>query len=991
VATRSKPRIAALLLWLVLACRPLAAAPADYEGLPILSVQLVPRAGQPLPLPADLALKPGSVYRAADARAAIERLFLSGRYATIAIDVTSAGAGLAVRILTDHTEFIGRVSAEGVSDAPIAAQIENSTKLDLGTPFSEDRVTAALTSIQSVLRDNGYYQAAVTPRFERVPEYSEVNITFQVELGPRARYEQPLIGGESGKAAEKLLNASRWRRWSVLPGFKQVTQARTQGGLERMRNSYHKQKRLMARVTLEDLEYHPVTNTLTPTVLADRGPKVEVKVDGARISHSRLKDLVPVFEEQSVDNDLLYEGERNLEQYLQSQGYFDARISHRRDAEAPSGPSRPANLQITFQADRGDRSKLVAVRIEGNRYFDTRTIRERMFLLPARLLSYRHGRFSQQYLERDKDSILNLYRANGFLDAKIDAVVDPSWTNRAGRVGVRIRITEGPQSFVEKLEIAGVSPALLADVSGLLLSLEGQPFSELNLSTDRDNILNYYYDHGYPDVQVETTFQKAGAQRLNVRYAVREGQRQFVRDVVIGGLNTTNYALVADRISLSPGEPLSRSAMVESQRRLYDLGIFAKVSTAIQNPDGLESEKYVLYQMEEARRWAFSFGFGAEIARIGGGGTTDLTQPSGGAGFSPRGSFGVTRYNLFGAGHSLGLQTQVSTILKRGVLTYQAPQFKGDDRFNLSFSALVDDSKNVRTFSSQRVEGSAQLGQRLSKASSLQYRLTYRRVSVDKDTLNITPQLIPLLSQPVRIGMVSSTFIQDRRDDPIESTRGIYNTLDVGVATRGLASQSSFFRLLGKNSTYYKVGDAIIARSITFGWINNFGSGEIPLPERFFSGGGSTHRGFPDNQAGPRDLTTGFPLGGTATLQHQLEYRFPLSGENIHGVFFHDMGNVFSSLDALSFRVKQRNLQDFDYMEHAVGFGVRYKTPIGPVRLDLAYSMNPPSFVGFKGTRDQLLFCGGPNPPTSVNCTGVYNVRQQLSHFQFHFSLGQTF
>jgi outer membrane protein assembly factor BamA len=155
---------------------------------------------------------------------------------------------------------------------------------------------------------------------------------------------------------------------------------------------------------------------------------------------------------------------------------------------------------------------------------------------------------------------------------------------------------------------------------------------------------------------------------------------------------------------------------------------------------------------------------------------------------------------------------------------------------------------------------------------------------------------------------------------------------------------------------------------------------EVPLAERFFSGGASTNRAFPENQAGPRDLETGFPLGGNAYLFTSEELRFPLYGDNLGGVFFHDMGNVYSSIGAINLRFWQLNRQDFDYAVHSFGFGVRYRTPIGPIRVDLSLSPDSPRFVGFSGTRDQLL-----------SGTGTPNVPQRINIFQFHFSLGQTF
>jgi outer membrane protein assembly factor BamA len=286
-----------------------------------------------------------------------------------------------------------------------------------------------------------------------------------------------------------------------------------------------------------------------------------------------------------------------------------------------------------------------------------------------------------------------------------------------------------------------------------------------------------------------------------------------------------------------------------------------------------------------------------------------------------------------------------------------------------------------------------QLSERLSKSITLLYRYTYRHVVVDESTLKISPYLIPLFSQPDRVGEVSWSMIQDRRDDPIDTHKGIYNTLDISAAPRALGSEITFGRFLGRNSTYHPIGKKLVlARSTSFGIVHPLHNvtdpnTAIPLPEHFFSGGASSERGFPELQAGPRDTATGFPLGGTALLMNQTELRFPLLGDDIGGVLFHDMGNVYSSPSSISFRTDQHGLGDFDYMNHAVGFGIRYRTPIGPVRMDFAYSINPPRFYGFKGSFSDLL-SAGPMPCMSqpYNC-----VAQSISHFQFFFSIGQTF
>jgi outer membrane translocation and assembly module TamA len=209
----------------------------------------------------------------------------------------------------------------------------------------------------------------------------------------------------------------------------------------------------------------------------------------------------------------------------------------------------------------------------------------------------------------------------------------------------------------------------------------------------------------------------------------------------------------------------------------------------------------------------------------------------------------------------------------------------------------------------------------------------------------------------------------------------------VDLAEDYFGGNKNFLRFLGRSS-YYKTfgGVYTLASNTEFGVIKSFSlpagfipSTYIPLPDRFFSGGQTSDRGFPYDQAGPRDPLTGFPIGGNALLFHTTELRFPLIGDNIGGVLFHDMGNVYTGLSKLSFGVHQNGLEDFNYMVHAVGFGVTYRTPLGPVRLDLAYSINPPTFNGLNGTYQQLVL----NQATPAI--------QSVSHFQFFFTIGQAF
>ena len=971
---------------------------ARWEGRPISSIEFDPPQ-QPLAreeLNRLLPFKTGEALHMRDVRDAIQKLYATGRFSDVSIDASPSDAnqdrtGVALRISTELQYFISGVNIAGEREPPNRNQLIAASKLELGALFVEADLNPAIDSMRDKLRLNGLYNATIQRRVDLRQDTEEANVYFDLETGYRAHFDGVELAGLLNRTKESATKATGWHRalWFIrLPGWRDLTENRVQTGLERLRKDFQKGDRLEAKVTLDKLDYHPATNTVTPYLTIDSGPIIEVNTTGTKVSGGRLRELVPVYQERTVDRSLLVEGQRNLVEYFRSKGYFDARVDFMQSDPEPN------RSLIEYDIISGDRHKLKHIEITGNHYFDIATLRERMYLQTASFLRRRYGRFSERLLQQDEDNIADLYRANGFPEVMVThSPVQDNYGGVQTDLAVEIQVKEGPQWLVNQLVIDGIPEEDKEYLRSIARSTEGQPYSEANIAADQDSFLGYYYNNGYPDAQFESSQDPMPApNRVNLRYRVIPGERQFVRGTLVRGLETTKPSLVASRILLTPGDPISQSRIAQSQQKLYDLGIFSKVETALQNPEGKEERKYVLFHLDEARQYSFNFGLGAELARIGGG-INSLDYPAGTTGFSPRVSVGVSRLNFLGLGHIVSLQTQVSTLRQRAVASYTAPQFEGHEKLALTFSALFDDSNDVRTFAARRWEGTVQLAQKVSRANTFQYRYTFRRVTLDPNSLKITPQLIPLLAQPVRVGLIGSTFIQDRRDDPVNSHRGMLNTVDLGYAYKGFGSETDFTRLLVRNATYYPIGrEIVLARSLQFGYIQRWGGlPEIPLSERFYSGGASTDRAFPDNQAGPRDLLTGFPIGGGALLFHSTELRFPLIGDNIGGVLFHDMGNVYSDVTNISFRFHQRNLQDFDYMVHSIGFGIRVRTPVGPLRGDFSFSPNAPRFFGFNGTLDQLLAVPPSQPLCSLQTPSPMCSNQRINWFQFHFSLGQTF
>lgn len=944
-------------------------------------------------------------------RESIQALYATGRFADIQAEAerTSDGrADLTFRMRANF--FVGEIFVTGDPNPPAANQIVNASKLQLGELFTQEKMDGALTSIKQLMEQNGYYQSQVSDEQQPQPETQQMNIVFHIAAGPHAKIGRITVTGQAGFSEPQIRDIAKMHTADY------VTVQRVSRGLDRLRKKYQKQNRLLSQVAISSRTYRPETNTVDYAFEIEPGPKVEITVEGFKISRSQLKKNVPVYEENALDDDLLNEGRRNLLNYMQGLGYFDAKVTLQKN------PASAGELRVTYNIDAGDRHKLLKLAITGNKGFTEEQIRSRMQIQAAgRFLA--HGRYSQSLLNADvRNLTANPYLANGYLAVKITPKVEDNYQGKQNDLAITLQIDEGPQTMVGALELAGNGTKMASPFPDLNIS-SGQAFGYSKINEDREIVLNYYFNNGFPNATFEVSAKPSASNPLlmDVTYTIHEGDQVIVDQVFTAGLNHTKPFIVQREIQIKPGDPLSQIDMLNTQKRLYDLGIFSQVDTAVQNPDSSEREKNVLVNVQEAKRYTFNYGLGLEF-QTGQPSSTNSQQPLGETGISPRVSFGVTRLNFRGLDHTVTLKANVGGLQQRGLISYEAPRWFNNPNWRLTLTAFYDNTVDVTTFTSQRLEGSVQAEQTISKTSLMTYRLTYRRVRASDIQNTVSPDQIPLLSQPTRVAIPNFSYIRNKRDNDLETTKGNYTTIDGGVADSHFGSETDFGRLLVQNSTYYSIGRKrnsdqkfVLARSTRIGIETPFGNtfmpqpgGEcleplpgqpacLPLAERFFAGGGNSLRGFGLNQAGPRDPVTGFPLGGTALFINSIELRMPpptlpFVQDNMSFVIFHDAGNVFTNGHDLTrslLRWSQRDPQiclqqatasqcDYNYVSHAIGIGVRYKTPVGPVRFDFGYNLNPPAFPGQKTITVNDV-------PTTVFDP------QHASHFNVFFSIGQTF
>ena len=411
-----------------------------------------------------------------------------------------------------------------------------------------------------------------------------------------------------------------------------------------------------------------------------------------------------------------------------------------------------------------------------------------------------YGAFSQQLVTQDVNSIKALYQSNGFSAVKVTTKYTDSDTN-AGKVRkishfkINYVIDEGTQRRIGKYDIEGATAEQLDAFRPYLNTEVGQPYSAVNINQDRDLVQTYYLSKGYDNAQVSLFQENEPDHPDEVAFTMKvvAGKQFFVRKVIVSGVHRTRPSVVQQRITLHPGDPLNQTALLQMQRLLYDLALFNEVNTAIQNPNGDESYKNVLLNLTEAKRWDVSYGFGFEVQTgtpaqgclspaeqmLLGITNNSNCNPNGHTGASPRILFNISRTNLRGTDQSITLRTNYGTLEQVAQLSYQDPHFHNKPSLNFTLSGGYNNSAIITTYKAAILSAALRLSQRVTKPTTLIYSFSYRRVSVNANTLQVSLSEIPLLAQPVRVGGPGITFIRDTRDVPLDAHHGTFNTGEI--------------------------------------------------------------------------------------------------------------------------------------------------------------------------------------------------------------------
>src|ERR1700674_864273 len=475
----------------------------------IVAVRIVKADGQVLSnSPSGTMVETGKALERGKIAESLRALYRTGDYADLRAVVTPVADGVRLDFVVRENFFFNQVRIEGLTAPPSDASAAAAMQLTLGQTYRRAAVNEALERLRETLRDEGLYLAEVSAETVPHPETHQIDVVVHVKPGPRAR-----VGTIQLKNGTEYHDAEILSRLKMKAGG-EVTSARLQRGTDRIRKYLVKKGHLSGRAGVHRGSYDAAKNTIPLDLDVTEGPRVKMTLTGAKFSHGDLKKLVPIYQEGAVDADLLEEGKRNVRERLERQGYFDAEVNYAtetHEVKSDRGARQTTEEIITYTVKRGDRHKLIGIEIKGNKYFDTELLRSRLQIFGGAFGSA--GRFSRRLVDSDAQSMRNLYQANGFLDAKVEQQTEDNYKNKKGDLFIRFVIQEGKQTRVASLAIEGNHAFKEEELLGAIASTSGQPYSDFNVTTDRDNILALYFNEGFPEASFNATAESVSAGR----------------------------------------------------------------------------------------------------------------------------------------------------------------------------------------------------------------------------------------------------------------------------------------------------------------------------------------------------------------------------------------------------------------------------------------------------------------------------------------------
>jgi len=900
-------------------------------------------------------LKHGQPLEQKDVDAAIAVLRQRTSIQDIALDLQPVADGVRVVFVLRPAVYVGMFEFPGALNEFSYPRLLQVANYNPQTPYSASDVQHAEDTIVQFFRQEGYFLAEVRPEIERLGDSGLVNVVFHTNLGTKARIGSIYLAGatpqETTYLQRKLRSKmARLRAASLKPGMR-YSSSRLRNATRYLQSALASQSHVAGDVKLVSAEYDATTNHADITFQVTTGPVVKITTQGAHLRSHTAHSLIPIYQEKEVNDELIREGQNNILSYFQGKGYFDIKV----DVEVQKSQDA---MSIVYDIHTDGRFKVSKLAFQGNHGLNDQELQSHVSVEERRFFS--RGKYNEALLRASLKNLRDTYRAAGYSQAE----VVPKIIRNKGNIDITFEVTEGPLDVVKGLEIEGNNTVSQAELAPHGLNLgPGKAYSQDLVIKDRNQIMARYLTLGYLNATFHATAIPVPGKphRLDVIYRISEGPQVKTVTIITDGRQHTRQSLINRQLTIRTGEPISENALMRSESHLYNLQIFDWAEVGPKRAITDQTHEDVVVKVHESKRNSIVYGFGFQVVNRGGNipngtvvvpgvppvGLPPTFRPNQQTFWGPEGTVEYTRRNLGGRAESFTISAYAGRLDQRGALAYTQPSLHNT---SWSGSAILSGEHNATNpiFTARTGNLGYQLQKPLNakKTTNLFLRYNFQLTRISN---LLIPDLVPPNQLNVHLSTVSVNWIHDTRDNILDAHRGLYESFQVAVNPAWLGSNFSFAQFLGQTAYYKNIGHGIIwANSIRLGLEQPYAGSEVPLSQRFFTGGGTTLRGFPLNGAGPQRIVAActnpadpstctkitVPAGGNELLLLNSELRFPLDiiKKGLGVVTFYDGGNVFPTVGFHNFGALYSN---------NVGIGFRYATPVGPIRVDIGRNLNP--------------------------------------------------
>ncbi len=587
-----------------------------------------------------------------------------------------------------------------------------------------------------------------------------------------------------------------------------------------------------------------------------------------------------------------------IRDFFRKNGYYFNRVSF---SERKNKKKR--TIDLYYGIIKGSKVTVKNIILKGNMPFSRSKIFSFMKTHPSAFFSPQY--FFKKRLSNDIANIVNFYNNEGYLSAKVSSKL--SFSKDKKSVVIFISIKKGIRTYVKHILLSGLPPKVKKIVAGHFKSMLNKPFRIIKANEDKSRISTAEVNYGYvfSTVRLKTAYTKDKS-GVDLYYIVKSGPQVVIKKIFVSGNTITKTSYIRSLILFKPAQIYNQAEIIKTQNDMYKTGIFNSVNIALQNPKREKKFKNIIVKVKDARPVSLSFGAGyGTYTRY-------------------RGFIQVDDDNLFGSGKSLLMRFSKSAIYTTILFSYYDPaiyNYRG-----LSFNANGLDSDIITLNYTLHKEGTSfSLIRKFNNHlhGLISYSMFYNVLS----GLNQGAEITPRDTGFTRVSAVGVAMIYDTRNNIFNPVSGDLTSLKLTYSSFMIESQINFARLFFHTEEFIPfIYNTVFEYSLRLGYIKPLApTTQVPINERFFLGGRTTVRGFPQDSIGVMN-SYGYPVGGDIMENYNLQLNIPVY-KNFNFFIFQDGGNVFLTPSDI------RPLA----LYKSAGAGIMYISPIGPISVSYGY------------------------------------------------------